>query len=1197
MKKIALFFICWISIFYAHCQSDNLSLIKQALIYFDEGNYEDAYNLLSIHSAKLRGDADTQLAYLIISGGALYALNQYKEAEPLLKETVEIFDANQDDFFAANNDGFYLVYYFLSDIYCTLKRGNALDFSLKVRQIFIKSKKEYIGKYAELCLNIANAEVSRQNYDEALKYYEECLDWIKKYGSENLKELEADVIRKEADILKLMQKYDEAEKKYNLALEIFGRIEGYNALETYTTLLNSLFLLYQEVGNTNKAEKYASESINAKKTIYGEASFEYAVSLHNLAVVYYMIEKYQLCIEFEEQAISIVEPQLEDNNDFIDSYLKFMNVISVCYQMTGNLRSYNSCIGKIEKYADNNSVAYANILNSKANTYRFNSPEKAIPLFKQALAIYETHLPKEVILYATICSNLGAVYAELGDYENAEITYLSALELTKDNLFDNPIHRQNLGGLSYVYFCLHNHEKAKIFFHDTKYLYEKNKDTGISYACMLNNYALLLHHLGDNLKAKMYMDIAHNIISMSDSQWASDFGGIASMSSMIAIYCELGYYEEAKLLAHKLLYIIKRKDGLMNDTYALALNNLGVVYMREHNLIHAEKCFAKAVDIFNNKSGSYSSTAQLNLALAYYFQNRKKSVRVMSKLLKKEKNRTIRTFDYLSETERLNYWKWNQRYFIISNSLLYHFQTPDASILSYDNELFAKGLLLKTSNNIRNQILNSGDSELINLYEQYIALNQKIIANTQNADSTIVWERETERMDKILTKGVSGYIPYEEKDMDWVKVQQSLSAHDVAIEFIAFAIINHNANIMESTAFDSTMYCALLIRKDSKAPMFVPLFEQTQLSEFLDDENSETAKRIQKLYSGGNARFYKGQKLYNLIWEPLEKYLDGVKNIYYSPAGLLNRISFAAIPVDTLCLTDKYNLHLVSSTREVIVRKNEKKEAILPLKQVVEYGGILYDIQDTTRLISFAKRYKNSETGMFASRSLPNDSTRSSGWGYLSGTEREVTDIEILLRQSKVPNIKYMGAEANEESFKNLSGHSPELLHIATHGFFLEDEKQIREIGFMQMMGSQKRLYINPLLRSGLLFAGANRAWTNKNVVDGIEDGILTAEEIAYLNLSNTKLVVLSACETGLGEINNSEGVFGLQRSFKLAGVKTLVMTLWKVDDVATSKFMILFYQNLMLGENKLDAFKIAQRAIRNEYKNPYYWAAFVMMD
>jgi len=190
-----------------------------------------------------------------------------------------------------------------------------------------------------------------------------------------------------------------------------------------------------------------------------------------------------------------------------------------------------------------------------------------------------------------------------------------------------------------------------------------------------------------------------------------------------------------------------------------------------------------------------------------------------------------------------------------------------------------------------------------------------------------------------------------------------------------------------------------------------------------------------------------------------------------------------------------------------------------------------------------------------------------------------------------------MGVQATEESFKQLSGNSPELLHIATHGFFLEDEKEINRNEFMKTINTDDRVFRNPLLRSGLLFAGANRAWMNDDIIPDIEDGILTAEEISRLDLSATKLVVLSACKTGLGEVRNSEGVFGLQRAFKLAGVETLVMSLWKVDNTATKDFMIDFYQNLLSGKTKQESFKKAQQTIRENYKNPYYWAGFVMMD
>ncbi|MDR0712809.1 MAG: CHAT domain-containing protein, partial [Bacteroidales bacterium] len=174
------------------------------------------------------------------------------------------------------------------------------------------------------------------------------------------------------------------------------------------------------------------------------------------------------------------------------------------------------------------------------------------------------------------------------------------------------------------------------------------------------------------------------------------------------------------------------------------------------------------------------------------------------------------------------------------------------------------------------------------------------------------------------------------------------------------------------------------------------------------------------------------------------------------------------------------------------------------------------------------------------------------------------------------------------------------LIHLATHGFFLPDaeNRAVDEIGRRQGGGREKPAE-NPLLRSGLIMSGANHQWLAREYVmeEELEDGILTADEISRLNLTKTRLVVLSACETGLGDVENSEGVFGLQRAFKLAGVESLIMSLWKVPDEATAELMILFYNEWLAGNSKQNAFKTAQGKVRAEYQSPYYWAAFVMMD
>ena len=205
-----------------------------------------------------------------------------------------------------------------------------------------------------------------------------------------------------------------------------------------------------------------------------------------------------------------------------------------------------------------------------------------------------------------------------------------------------------------------------------------------------------------------------------------------------------------------------------------------------------------------------------------------------------------------------------------------------------------------------------------------------------------------------------------------------------------------------------------------------------------------------------------------------------------------------------------------------------------------------------------------------------------------------------MLESHKIGVKTYTGVVGNEESFKSLSGKKIPIIHLATHGFFYKNE-DVNKKPFLEQICMESQNYFKPdnsLKRSGLILAGAQRAWLGEPIPDSVEDGILLAEEIAAMDLSGTDLVVLSACETGLGEIT-SEGVFGLQRAFKKAGVQTLIMSLWKVDDNATSLFMQTFYKHWLDGKSKHEAFSIAQSTVReNEsYSNPYYWAAFIMLD
>jgi len=364
------------------------------------------------------------------------------------------------------------------------------------------------------------------------------------------------------------------------------------------------------------------------------------------------------------------------------------------------------------------------------------------------------------------------------------------------------------------------------------------------------------------------------------------------------------------------------------------------------------------------------------------------------------------------------------------------------------------------------------------------------------------------------------------------------------------------------------------------------LFEEKQLRRLL----RSSAKKLNAFAAIQN--LYREDSLYQLIWKPLEGYLTGVHTIYYAPSGLLHRIAFQALQADsTHLLIDNYQLQQVLSTRSVALpRQLTNKPGSAAIWANIKYGVQKERIVQLNSKASTSKI--NSPTPSFNSHT---GELWDSDWKPLLNTGQEMASItEELIRAGIITAID-SGIVATEEAFKALDGKSPNVLHLATHGFFLpvtESKSNANNNGNNVFIKQQ-----NAMFRSGLVLAGANFAWMNGLALSGKEDGILTAYEIAQMDLSNTGLVVLSACETALGDIQGNEGVIGLQRAFKMAGVNQLMVSLWKVPDKETAELMKLFYSDWLGGQSTREALRSAQLKMKEKYPSPYYWAAFVLME
>ena len=416
----------------------------------------------------------------------------------------------------------------------------------------------------------------------------------------------------------------------------------------------------------------------------------------------------------------------------------------------------------------------------------------------------------------------------------------------------------------------------------------------------------------------------------------------------------------------------------------------------------------------------------------------------------------------------------------------------------------------------------------------------------------------------------------------WHEIRNLLDEHDVAIEMINTSDFNEKGE-------DKFIYAALILRKDYDAPKFVSLCDTDSLSLIWQDVIHTDTALINSQYSASNS------DVYNMVWGPLSPFLKDSDNIYYVPTGYIGRFNIAAISENGAQLSKRYKLHQLSTTAEISRIKTSKK---VVYHDAAIYGGITYDESDD-EMLSAAATYKSNkdDNNLMAFRS----SDRGANFGQLQplpGTGEEAREIHKLLKNKEIASRLYDGSKANEESIKALSGHSPDIIHVGTHGFLLNTTSDImNHQSFLDNVTIDHSRQASSLNYSGLMFAGAEKVWSGEEPIEGIEDGILTSLELSQLDLSNTKLVVLSACETALGHTDENLGDYGLKRALKQAGVGTVIVSLWEVPDEPTKLLMTNFFRHIADGVECHEALSIAQDIVREKYPQPYYWASFVIID
>jgi len=920
--------------------------------------------------------------------------------------------------------------------------------------------------------------------------------------------------------------------------------------------LNGEGIDYYNSGDYKNALIYWEKGVTQAEKEFGKNHEYYATSLNNLALLYKSMGKYDKSEPLYKEAIKINKEILGEKDP---DYATSINNLGLLYERMGQYNKAEPLIKEAMKIRKEvlgeKDSDYAISLNNLALLYKLTGQyDKAEPLFKEAIKIKKEVLGEQHSSYATSLSNLALLYDEMGQFDKSEPLYKEAMEIRKKVQGEkHPDYATSLSCLALFYQSKKQNDKAEPLLKEAlkirkEVLGEKHPD----YATSLNCLALFYKSMGQYDKAeplfKEAIKIRKEVLGEKHPSYAT------SISNLAGLYDAMGQHDKAEPLFKEANKIFKEVLGENHPDYAYSLNNLALLYDNTGQYEKAEPFFLKANENYLEQLKTF--------------------------------------YPVLSENEKVKFLKTIEYNFDIfySFGIKRIIENKNITKSIFDLRLNTKGLILSSTSNVRKRINESNDSELIEKFEKLLSLRTeigkvyKLSLEEQKKKEINLTELEASanELEKDISLNSEDFkSELESRIIKCKDIQNALKQNEAAVEFLDFRYFDKKWTYI-------TYYCALIIRPDLENPVLINLCMLNELKEYISgsSENQNSYVRNDEKNSG----------LYRLIWKPLEKYLDGIEKVYISPSGILNKVSFALLRVDEQnLLIDKYNLKYVGNLKEIVLRRESKsKNKILT---VSIFGGINYDI-DTSNIkdvVLKLSRGNNEEWNPPSNMILNNaPTTKVSKWNYLPGTLIEANKIKSLFESNNLKVNEFTGDEATKEALKSLnSKNSPTVLHISTHGYFFpEPQKEYKEIGTSTYVASD-----NPLFRSGLILAGANRIWRGGDEIEGVENGILTAYEVSNMDLMNTELVVLSACETGLGDIKGGEGVYGLQRAFKIAGAKTIIMSLWKVPDKETVELMELFYTNwLEKNMTKHKAFSEAQKEMRKKYE-PYYWAAFVMVE
>lgn len=972
-----------------------------------------------------------------------------------------------------------------------------------------------------------------------------------------------------AEFYRIQGEYEKAEPLYQRALAIFEKSKGPDH-PFFATSLTNLAEFYKAKGDYPKAKPLYLRALAIREKALGRNHLDVADSLKGLALLCYEMGDYKEAEAHFLRAGAIFEKELGPNHPDVAMNLTGLAFV---YQNRGEYEKAEPLLKRsmdiFEKVLGPNHTDYAASLNNLAEFYRVKGDyNNAEAFYQRALNIDEKALGADHPDVALVLGNFAGLYRERGNYNKAEALLLRALAIREKTLGQgHPYTAISLNTLANIYVDKGDHSRAEILFKRAIATGEKTLGAEHPYlASLLQNFAGLYYAIGDYNNAKLLFQRAQHISEKMLGTQHPEFALL--LSSLATIYNKTGEYDKAEPLFDQALAITKKALGENHPNFATILNNAANLYRSKRDYDKAISLLLEALAIREKVLGDKHPGVAQNLNnLAAVYAAKGDAAQAVARAARAGE---IQEFNLAliittgSEEQKRAYMKTLLGTTFGNVSLHIRDARDDiqAARLALTTLLRRKGRVLDTlvenQQVLRGRLSPENQSLLDKLNDKSLQLSALLFRDWGKIEPDeyqrriAELEEERQKLEATLSARV-GVFRAQIQPVTLEIVQKMIPQDAALVEIILYQPFDAKA-VKEDEPWGAERYIAYVLEREGE-PRWADLGEAAAIdsgvNEFLAALRNPEISDLKE----------RARRLDEKVMRPIRKLLGETRIVLLSPDGQLNKLPFAAlVDEDGRYMIERYSLNYLTSGRDLLrlqVRSEGRENPLVIANPAFD--------EDSSRS---AANKSTQSPDRNATTLFNGERRRLQIFEALPATAEEAKQLAAVLNGAKV----LTGAQATEAAIKQVRG--PGIIHIATHGFFLAHSKQEE----------------NPLLRSGLVFAGVNKGRS------GSEDGVLTALEAAGLDLWGTKLVVMSACETGLGDIENGEGVYGLRRAIMMAGAESQVMSLWKVGDTVTKDLMIAYYNRLMKGEGRSEALRQVQlEMLRSQQrKHPYYWAGFI---